>query len=554
MSEDADLVRVKAYRPKCSNSSSSFSEADLYAKPKTSFVVNGASQMEDFIVQALQRLDDGSRADLLQLPLEDIVVGTACSGTDVAVLVAKAFAKAWQRVFHTRLDVIHAFSCEKDEMKQRFLTTMFTDTFDFSEMQMLLGDTSELTKKCDPDEDAVYDLLHGTHRTGLPVVTDLMVGFPCQDVSKLNPAADDARWVVRDAGRRTGKVFEDIADYCNTLMEDKKGKKIFTGLLLENVMGLTIPPKGVNADGEAWHSNLDYCELAMRKAGIFLLAFILDPRMFGIPVSRHRVWMIGLPAWMLEEAGLEEDTVTNMAHDLVDRLCDCSEAPCRDLRDFLLPLDHPVVQRQVQLARGKSEKRSARTTRPVAKAPKWAEQHCRAFEKSGRDWWEPSFPAESVFCEFPGLHALTERQFDLLAVLNVKFPDTRIATVELSQNLRSGKEREIKNNHADIVTPNGQQLVLHQCRCLTGLETLFLQGIHFGPSLQDRVEQMDDSLLRSLGGNAFQGHCCAIMFVVKQALLARLRSAIMVRKKQCQLSEPHAKRLRTVDDFCEWPA
>ena len=148
----------------------------------------------------------------------------------------------------------------------------------------------------------------------------------------------------------------------------------------------------------------------------------------------------------------------------------------------------------------------------------------------------------------PGLDALTERQFDFCSVLKIKFPDERVACVELSQNLRGSKEKEVKNNHCDIVTPHGQQLVTHQARLVCGQETLLLQGIHYGAS-EGKLEEMDSSLLRSLGGNAFQAHCCAAMFVVKQALQARLEALAVVRRKSAASSK---KRMRTLDDFCEW--
>ena len=141
-------------------------------------------------------------------------------------------------------------------------------------------------------------------------------------------------------------------------------------------------------------------------------------------------------------------------------------------------------------------------------------------------------------------------------MLNISFPDQRVATVELSQNLRGCTARDVKHNTAAIVTPNGQQLVLHQARCLTGYETLLLQGIHYGPE-QSRLAQFSDSLLQSLGGNAFQAHCCAVMFVVKEALLAKLQAAVHVEKQRqhvdrsCRGREP-SKRLRSMDEFCEW--
>lgn len=521
LEEDPELERVHAYRPR-----PSVARLPPYKKPHGSFVEHGKDQLQEFILEALGRLDDATKADMLSAPPSHIEIGTACSGTDVAVLAGKAFSKAWAQFSGKLCITHHVFSCEADEKKQEFLKRMFTETEDNNDMSILLGNTQDLVSDSEP-----FDLLSEANLEGLPMVSDLMVGFPCQDVSRLNPSAEEARWIIKDAGRRTGSVFGHVATYSERLLRDPDGRKGFRGLLLENVLGLLTAPKGTDNTGNPWHSNLDYCSLRMHQAGLLLLPFVLDPQMFGVPVSRQRVWMI---------TGLSEDDIRQMAHDMADRLCDAHS--CRDLRDFLLEPDHELVLRQIEAskcARLKSEEKLkmnvSKPKQPQAKvksAPKWADQHRRAMEKSGRDWWVPSYPDESVFAQHPGLYALTERQFDYCSVLDIKFPDDRIATIELSQNLRSGKDKGIKGNHADIVTPNGQQLVIHQARCLTGFETLLLQGIHFGV-LQDRLEQFDDSLLRSLGGNAFQAHCLAVMFVIKQALQSRLEThANMERRKR----------------------
>lgn len=541
--EDPNLLYLEAYRPKPPFKGGS------YSKPKTSFAENGPKQLEDFICEALDRLGDGVKADMIMCSPVKFEIGTACSGTDVAVLVVKAYAKAFARKLGRRPEVDHIFSCESDPNKQRFLETMFTNTPDGSDMEALIGNTSALTFPRGGDRE-IFDELGQKFLPPLPTISDLMVGFPCQDVSKLNPAADEARWVVRDAGKRTGSVFNDVSKYCQNLLEDPRGKDVFRGCVLENVLGLQTPPKGKDPEtGNPWHSNLDYCHRRMYQAGLLLMPFLLDPRMFGVPVSRQRIWMICVPLWMVSESGLSEEEVILEAQSMLDRLVDCSSHSCRSLEDFLYPVSHPCVQAEIQRGLDAKEKReSKKKGSKQKKPPKWATQHAQALERSGRDWWEPSHPDDAVMFKHPGLHALTDRQFDFCSVLKIKFPDERVACVELSQNLRGSKEREVKNNHCDIVTPNGQQLVTHQARLVCGQETLLLQGIHYGAS-QCRLEEMDSSLLRSLGGNAFQAHCCAAMFVVKQALQARLDSLALAKRKSAACSK---KRARTWDDFCEW--
>lgn len=342
--EGPDLNRVDAYKPVSAGTS-----PQGYSKPSTSFVENGMSQLEDFICEAIGRLDDATKADMHLAAQRCFQIGTACSGTDVAALVVKGFARAWSKISGKHVDFNHLFSCELDDKKRDFIHKMFTGTSDACDVQLLLRNSADLI--C-TDPNGYYDCLSGQSiRDGIPVCSDLMVGFPCQDVSRLNPSAESARWVIRDSGRRTGKVFSDVMEYCKHVLQDSEAKQVFRGLLLENVLGLLSPPKGTNPEtGESWHSNLDYCERAATGAGLILIPCILDPKMFGIPVSRQRVWMVCIPTWMATAANMSKEDVVLMAHRLLDRLCDDPTIPCRSLNDFLLPASHELVRSQNILA------------------------------------------------------------------------------------------------------------------------------------------------------------------------------------------------------------
>ena len=106
--------------------------------------------------------------------------------------------------------------------------------------------------------------------------------------------------------------------------------------------------------------------------------------------------------------------------------------------------------------------------------------------------------------------------------------------MEISQLHRtSASSTGWRENEADVITPSGQQLVIHQSRCLTGYEGLLLQGIHYGPD-QGKVLSFNDDLLRSLEGNAFNVHCMAACFVVKKALLAKIWFKVHLKKLASQ--------------------
>ena len=153
-----------------------------------------------------------------------------------------------------------------------------------------------------------------------------------------------------------------------------------------------------------------------------------------------------------------------------------------------------------------------------AKLMRWPEAHAQVCDQMGLNWWENAIPSGETLDIYPGLQRLTERQFDLLRLMGVKYPDQRKASVELSQSQRNPKTpKPVIPNRADIITPRGQQLIIHEGRCLLGLEGMFLQGIHFSRE-QYKVDDFEDELLRDLGGNAMNSYCVAAVFVTKQTL------------------------------------
>ncbi|CAK9069024.1 unnamed protein product [Durusdinium trenchii] len=359
----------------------------------------------------------------------------------------------------------------------------------------------------------------------------MFAGFPCQDVSKLNPSAPQNRTVIRDASKRTGTVFNDVLAYFSKL-EAGNWPELpkYKSLILENVLGLVERPPGTNpTTGEPWPSNLEYCNHLARRHGLLMLAFTLDPRSFGMPVTRSRVWLICFSEALLQDAHMTEADVQQLAQSVILKVRD---AQIRDLDEFLLPLSHPLVQAELQRAKQLHAKRLAaeesRKTSGKTKSAKWPETHARVCDQLGLDWWDSGVPAEDVLRDHPGLLRLTDRQFDFLRMVGVNFPDKRKFCLELSQNQRNTRAaRKVVSGRADIITPKGMQLVGHQARCLLGYEGLLLQGIHYGPE-HFKLEEQDDDLLRDLAGNAFNSYCCAAIWITKQCVMATLWEAAKV--------------------------
>ncbi|CAJ1395375.1 unnamed protein product [Effrenium voratum] len=541
--------------------------APAYCFSSPFYEPSGNRQLQQWLSMAFQRLPDDTRAEVIgRLEVSansgDAAyssIGTACSGTDAPVLAVKAYNHMCRHLLNRDLPFEHCFSCEKNEAKQAFLMRFYTNLSDpFEEMDCLFKDTAHLAQG--PGE------LAPEVRTGelkeIPACKDLLAGFPCQDVSNLNPNAADNRWVVKDSSKRTGKVFMDIMQYCAALLKGPNGQA-FESLILENVAGLLAAPPGRNEEtGEKWHSNLDYCCAAIRAAGMMVVPFMLDPRNFGMPVHRQRIWMLCIPLRLLEKSGMCEEEVAEYACRLMDTLCTTQVRP---LQHFVLPRDHEAVLREYDDAISLKEKRDLRVAavaRGQAKRKRAAlvsaDRFVRIMEQRGEEWWLSSVPDPDVLQQFPGLCRLTERQFDLCKLQEIQFPDQRKACVELSQNQRSSSNvKGVKVGLCEIITPTGQLLVTHQARCLTGFECLLMQGIHFGRQNENTWNEFPDDLLRNLAGNAFNCWCVAAVYLVKEAVLARCHAREQIRARASGAETVLSRGIShstDLSDFCEWPS
>ena len=84
-----------------------------------------------------------------------------------------------------------------------------------------------------------------------------------QDVSKLNPHRANNMTVIRDGSKRTGLVYVSLMKFLAkepaAPLHADSFRGGMQGLLLENVLGLIEPPKGLDPEtGERFLSNLDY--------------------------------------------------------------------------------------------------------------------------------------------------------------------------------------------------------------------------------------------------------------------------------------------------------
>lgn len=175
-----------------------------------------------------------------------------CAGSDAPMLVVHHVQT------HFGWEAVHTFSLEKDVRKKAFIKMMFGHR-----MRSLYHDVLDL------DKGEAWDDIAG-QVTAIPAANIVIGGFPCTDISSLNPRAKDGqnRRTIADGSLRTGTCFA-----CNGA---KSGSSL---MILENALALASrsSPGGL--------SNLDAAIERATAAGFAAHAFELSPLLFGTPQS-----------------------------------------------------------------------------------------------------------------------------------------------------------------------------------------------------------------------------------------------------------------------------
>ena len=299
--------------------------------PQGSFELHGPQQMDDFFLSAIRALSSADQGVLrehsLRMAEHTPVVGTVCSGTDAPILVLRSFSRAISRAYSVRSRFEHAWSCERDAAKRSFLRNMFE-----GEVRYIFADAIQLGF-CDCVEDTLTKSLV---RLSDNLVDELFGGFPCQDVSFLNCHNRQNRTVVRDSTQRTGAVYHGIVKYL------RRHRDRISCVLLENVRGLMARPSRKSSsdrnDSDDF-SNLDHCVHLLNQEGFWVYVALLDPRFFGCPVSRERVWMLAMPREKITAVGMTEADMDQVASRVIGAITTC-QVPNSEIRTVRNHMDH----------------------------------------------------------------------------------------------------------------------------------------------------------------------------------------------------------------------
>lgn len=458
-----------------------------------------ATYLQSVITEMLERLRGhtvdltrfcGQKGDEGHAPFGDIKLASACSGTDAPVTVWKELVRQLQEDWNSSVTFEHSLSAEMNPRKRHFLRHTREG------MRALFGDVRELK-----GADAV-DYLKGDsakkskHRTKVPDVNVLISGFPCKSVSSLNSQRAFNRSVVKDHAGNTGSAFGGLVDF---LKEHGDGVRM---VLFENVVGLAAPPND-ETTGERLPpkmSNLAQCMTEMETLGYFGVVVKLDPRLYASPQSRPRLWMAFWDKRMLTEYGMSEETVYSIFTSVIDRLS--NNYGKTKLADVLLPEEHPALARTLAQA---IEKKKA-SADSDAKNFKWPGKHFDECSASGKKWWDAKPLPPQLRKTFPWLQVASERELDVLRMMNVQFPEQecRLVCTQLSLD----RARAASTDESPCVVPRLRGWLTSKCRYLHPLESMRLQGIYLvGES--EVAEAYDADFLQDLVGNAFHTGCCA---------------------------------------------
>ena len=169
---------------------------------------------------------------------------------------------------------------------------------------------------------------------------------------------------------------------------------------------------------------------------------------------------------------------------------------------ILLPEKHPEIMNMYEALR--LERKVLGSDSPASQRKRklgqtWPQKHKSACDAMGVNFEEVQGPPKELHAAYPGLYKLTDRQIEILVIKGVRFPERIGRSIDLSQTINRGHLKE----GFGCAKPGMCSYITSRCRTTVGVESLLMQGIHYGEQ-QARLEEFPDNLKQDLGGNSFE--------------------------------------------------
>jgi hypothetical protein len=220
--------------------------------------VMGASFLQDVLrILVFKAGLDATRDLTRSMPETQLSFGTACSGTDSPVFVIAALRDLFGKS-GVPIHMHHAFSCECDERKQKWIQASCP------QLTTLFGDITQLCQR------TALNVM-SNELEPVPDVTIFIAGFSCKDVSNLNPNQSGHGGYVSHADGTTGITFDGVLGY--VLLHNPKF------IILENVMGLATSNNG---------DNLVEVKHLLERAGYIVVVLHFNANKFFLPQCRNQ--------------------------------------------------------------------------------------------------------------------------------------------------------------------------------------------------------------------------------------------------------------------------
>lgn len=458
---------------------------DDVAPPSDDVAPVDEHMLDRFVAAMLRRCSERELRDLgrwidglpLTRGLRGLSCGTKCSGTDSPALVLAAIVRQLSQATGVGFGLICEYAAEVDASKRAFIAKMHPSC------QHIFSDLHDMV---DPGE-AAWDWKWGLYDCPRPVTIEVS-GFPCTDVSSLNSLAGQHRTIIENAGGKTGSCFKSILmSACNRRLPV---------LILENVVGLS------------YKGQLHQCIHAIKSSGYRCRVFYMQPlAYFSWPVRRPRLWFMCIHGSLTEHVPAPELHALMGAY--VARLVG-GHARYKT-ESILLPEGHPSVLDACENWRATRELRNRRKLklRRTGETPKWVGQHIDASRDSGVQLWNASGPSAEDMRMFPGLLALSERETEMLHLLNVATPSDPLGADKFVDVNDAVARADVTEGEIPCITPSARIFACRRNRLLVAEEFLRGQGIIFPHSEAVNLVDFRSALLCNLAGNAFQTHTCA---------------------------------------------